>query len=190
MDVSYKVPNILYLQKICLDDYLSIDDMMGEKICSYNARNQDFSEVCMNIKKIPETFTGLGSWTLKTDLLCWNCGLSFDRVPIFIPTYIKEKNVDNIEFGVCGNFCTFNCASSYINYSFGGDFTWKMHNNLLYLYYVFTNKRIGYIKPSPAKTLMDIYGGNISANEYAKLIKSFDANYSIVNWSKCFKNDV
>lgn len=166
-NIYYKSPNILSLSGITLQDYKSFEDEADERLMENNMENFDTEIFIYN--KIPTVFTGLNTWPKSTNLYCWSCSFKFDTVPKFIPTYIRENN-DLIEVGVMGNMCSFNCVELWIETHVSNkEKRYKLQNNLCYLYYLFTGKRINLIEPAICKTNLLQYGGTM--NEETFLIK-------------------
>lgn len=164
----YKSPNILSLTGITLKDYISLEDVADERLISDNENSTD---KIYFYNKIPLVFTSLDKWPTTTNLSCWSCGFKFNTVPIFIPKYIREVN-DGIEIGVYGNMCSFNCAELWIEtHDMTREEKYKLQNNLCYLYYIFTGKKISYIKASPCKTNLLQYGGNWNEETFIKHMK-------------------
>ncbi len=123
------------------------------------------------LDKIPKIFTTLDCWIKHTNLKCWYCSLNFDSIPVFIPINVYKKN--NILYqDVHGNFCSFNCAKSYINIYFANGDTFIYNNNLIKLYKIFNKKNIANIDISPPKFDMEIYGGYLTEDEYKNKISN------------------
>jgi hypothetical protein len=171
-EIYYKTPNILCLSGITLDDYVPLEDVADERLI-----NDDESIDLDNIypyDKIPQIFTSLDTWPKSTNLCCWSCGFKFNGPPKFVPSYIRELD-NTIEIGVLGNMCSFNCAESWIeNHPMNREERYKMQNNLCYLFFVFTGKRISHIKPSPCKTNLLQYGGTWNEETYLKHMKEIN----------------
>jgi hypothetical protein len=55
-----------------------------------------------------------GTWPKSTSYCCWYCCHPFTETPVGIPEKIIIEN-NNICFELAGNFCSYNCAYSYIN---------------------------------------------------------------------------
>tara|TARA_B110000459_G_scaffold178666_1_gene204116 strand:+ start:9098 stop:9913 length:816 start_codon:yes stop_codon:yes gene_type:complete len=102
--------------------------------------------------------------TKKSD--CFWCTCGFDTPIIFIPTYIK-----NNKYQVYGNFCSPECACSYLfNEHIDDSIKYERYQLLNFLYgkiYNY-NKNIK-LAPSPFY-ILDKYYGNLSINEYRQLL--------------------
>ena len=170
---SYKSgPNILRIFGISKSDYVSIEDTAEIKYRERleNEEQIDIKEVIFD--KIPTIFENLKTWPMQTNLLCWHCDLKFDSLPIFVPTYAKHRDSGLIEFGVRGNFCSFNCAEAWILINYAEkDHRWSLQNLLCMLYFIFTGQHVVKISPSPSKTLMNYYGGDLTVEAYKEQIK-------------------
>ena len=163
---------ILFIENIKLSDINTckngihqnsneIDDNLLNILKSHSGENYD---------KIPVTFSNINEWTKKTNLKCWNCSLNFDSIPVFIPVNIYSKNGILLQ-DVHGNFCSFNCAKSYLNLHFIGD-NFIYNQNLLNLYELFYNKTIIDIEEAPSKFDLDIYGGYLNIDEFKNKLKN------------------
>lgn len=164
-DLCYKLPNILSLSGITLDDYVSLEDTADERFYIEEVKDD------VNIypyNKIPQIFTSLKKWPTSTNLSCWSCGFKFNNIPKFIPTYIREVS-DSIEIGVLGNMCSFSCAELWIEtHSSSKEEKYKLQNNLCYLFHIFTGKRISHIKSAPCKTNLLQFGGSWTEEVFLK----------------------
>lgn len=172
-DLCYKLPNILSLSGITLNDYVSLEDTADERFYVESDKDSTFT---YPYNKIPQVFTGLKDWPTSTNLCCWSCGFKFNTVPIFIPIHIREVN-DSIEIGVSGNMCSFNCAELWIEtHTFNKEDKCKLQNNLCYLYYIFTGKRITHIRAAPCRTNLLQYGGFWTEEMFLKKMKELEPN--------------
>ena len=171
-EIYYKTPNILCLSGITMEDYIPLEDVADERLITDEETME--MEVIYPYNKIPQIFTGIDKWISNTNLCCWSCSFKFNTVPKFVPVYIRESN-DNIEIGVLGNMCTFNCSESWIESHYSNrEERYKLQNNLCYLYFLFTGKRISHIKPSPCKTNLLQYGGNWNEETFLKKMKELE----------------
>jgi hypothetical protein len=155
--IAVKRPNFLFLKDISVKDYESIEDKYDKKISQYMDET--------NITYLDDT-----------NLHCWNCSLMFDYNPIFIPTHIKETQNGELEFGIKGNMCTFNCAMQIIldQTNDGSPERWKYINNLKLLYFIKRGVHIHDIKPAPSKNNLIIYGGTWTPDILYEEIKKLD----------------
>lgn len=92
----------------------------------------------------------------KTNVACWWCCHQFDTYPVCAPVkYNESKDI----FRVVGCFCSFNCAKSY-----------SMQNKRCISLNSFLYKRImgklEYVKPAPSKTVLNMFGGPLTIEEY------------------------
>ena len=138
-----------------LHNTFSSDDNYSDLSCKKNDYDQ--------IKKV---YYDYESWEIN-NILCWYCTLNFSNKPIFIPYSINKTNID-----IYGNFCSFSCCYKYININYKDDEKKRCNyiNNLKYLYKNMYNKDIDMINESPNKELLDRFGGDLSPEEYKKLI--------------------
>jgi hypothetical protein len=95
-----------------------------------------------------------------------------------VPTHVREGDDGGIEFGVCGNMCTFNCAELWIQTHLGGragnEERWRSQDNLRLLYFMFTGRRVSRIKPAPKKTELRQYGGELDEDAFWRRMRELD----------------
>jgi hypothetical protein len=178
MEAVYAPPSILRLTGVRLADYVSLEDFA-------DARLRDAPEAAAPEAppeeppdRIPETFTGLGAWPLRTNLRCWACGFTFDDRPKFVPTYVREAEGRGVEFGVRGNMCTFNCAELWIETHLGArasnEERWRAQDALCLVYFLFTGRRVARIQPAPSKTELRQYGGDWDEETFWRRLRELD----------------
>ena len=88
------INQMLFIKNVKLSDCVSIDDMFEKNLL--DQANDPCTVVPSQDEKIPCIFKGLAAWPKKTSLLCWNCTLAFDDIPVFVP-----KSVEPIDGGAC-----------------------------------------------------------------------------------------
>lgn len=175
MEESFVPPNILYLDGITMKDYESMEDIFHKQLMERCHNEPDPNPRNEQYDAIPKVFTCLNTWPKKTNLKCWMCDFIFDDPPKFIPTYIKNIADDKIEVGVLGNMCSFACTNKYISTNFHRkDQAWKLLDNLVILYKLFTGKSVYYIPEAPCKTTMRQYGGSDSETDFRKKLKAVE----------------
>lgn len=180
--MSYRRANVLFLPRVTESD-LVLDDTIFDKkfVEGIDTKEKEvaITRVCV-YGKIPSVAVS-GKWTTSTNLHCWNCDLQFPTTPVFVPTGITENEFGLTEYEVHGNFCTFNCAQSYIEDKFSGQQRDDRTRMLKMLYKAMTGRRIEIIKPSPEKTIMERYSGTpgLSAVEYKEKINELNKEYDL-----------
>lgn len=174
---------IIYLDGITLDDYDDIADQFDNRLME---ETETFGSVATEYDKIPLIITRYSEWPVSTNLQCWNCDFTFSNRPVYIPLYIKgnvtdclvsssltttiEERFNNVEIGIKGNFCTFGCAVNYVLTIEKGEY----YANLILLYSLITGKRASRLIQSPSKYIMKKYGGDVSEDEYIKMVNRTD----------------
>lgn len=184
MESVYKPPNILRLTGITMKDYVPVEDVADTRLLdpgtdgSVLEPDDPAPESIHPPDKIPRVFTGLDDWPHHTNLRCWECGFTFDDRPKFVPTYVREAENGGIEFGVHGNFCTFNHSELWIETHLGGrasnEDRWRAQDNLCLVYFLFTGRRIARIKPGYSKTELRQYGGDWDEDTYWRKMRELD----------------
>jgi hypothetical protein len=108
------------------------------------------------VKKIPET----------SDAACFWCCYTFTHRPVVLP--IRDTGEHLI---VTGNFCCPECTVSYLF-----DMRQDSHTRweqLALIYRVYSEACKGKIHPAPPKSILKLFGGNLSIEEYRGLIQSY-----------------
>ena len=124
-------------------------------------------EINNDFDKITKKYINYELWECN-NINCWYCTLNFTNKPIFIPQTIQKEYLE-----VCGNFCSFGCATKYINIYFKHDDKKRCQyiNHLKYLYSDIYKEDAKIIIESPDKETIDKFGGHYSSEEYKKQIK-------------------
>lgn len=178
---SYNTPNVLFLKGCFIGDCQSIEEIFNEQILKSIDPVIDYEETII-YDKVPEKFQDIETWVKSTNLKCWNCDFTFNNTPIFIPNGIYPSEKPNKKFSyidVVGNFCSFNCASNYINTMFiNTEERWEKQNSLKFLYKIFNGKELVEIPISPPKTSMIQYGGKLTRKEYKQQIEELNNKIS------------
>ncbi len=108
------------------------------------------------VKKIPEV----------SDAACFWCCHSFGHRPVILP--VRDTGEHLI---VTGNFCCPECSVSYLF-----DMRQDSHTRweqLALLYRVYSDACKGKIYPAPPKSILKLFGGNLTIEEYRGLIQSY-----------------
>jgi hypothetical protein len=124
---------------------------------------------------------GGNTWTAKTQCACyWDCHC-FDHQPWGIPT---KYNYLTGQFTMFGNFCSPNCAMSYLlTYETNTSALWEKISLLNLLYYkVYEND--DNIIPAPDKICIKLFGGPFDINEFRALTLKNNKIYNI-NFPPC-----
>lgn len=127
----------------------------------------------INVKKIYAKLNELKE-NLKTNNIsdkkssCFWCTCDFDNPAIFIPKKFNDGNID-----VYGCFCSPECAVAYLNNENIDDASrWERYSLLNNIYCKIYNYKKN-IKPAPSPFYtLDKYYGNLSIQEYRKLINN------------------
>lgn len=168
-------PKILNLGPLTIDDGNNGVEAQYEKDLMDNAYDvpdyidvKELLPVYDNSNKIPNKFTSLKLWPLTTNLCCWSCHNTFKTRPCFVPMYISENNIS-----VEGNFCSFPCASLYIDVHYPNSYINNKHNqlkqNLCILFNIFNGYKVTNIPPALSITLLKTYGGPYDIAQFKKI---------------------
>ena len=107
------------------------------------------------------------------DSLCWNCCHGFHNIVHGLPI-----NYDNNVFHTIGNFCSIECLSRYAVDNMNDDIyeilpLINLYNNKIYN----TNKKV---KLAPNKLLLNIFGGNMTIEDYRNNNILYDLKMPII----------
>ena len=69
----------------------------GEVLPQYETNDVNMTKYT----KLPSKFTGLDNWIYKTNIHCWNCTLSFDEIPLFIPKLLEITLIPSSYISEC-----------------------------------------------------------------------------------------
>jgi len=130
----------------------------GQLPCYYSEKLMVQYQDKNRLQKLPE----------KTDIHCyWDCH-EFSGTPCVIPCTI----VDGV-WRVYGNFCSPNCATSYL-FSQRLDVAeqWERYSKLNRLYHAFCQSPTQGIPAAPAREVLRIFGGSLDITEYRDLLVS------------------
>jgi hypothetical protein len=95
----------------------------------------------------------------KTDIACFWCAHQFEGRPVFLP-YDEKDGV----WHVYGNFCCPECALAYcIDEKEDQQLRWE---KIALLHRLYANVIGGRIYPAPARTVLKLFGGRLSIEEY------------------------
>lgn len=114
------------------------------------------------VKTIPKT----------SDVACFWCCHVFTNRPVVLPMRDTGEHLQ-----VTGNFCSPECACSYLF-----DMRQDSHTRweqLALLYRVYGEACQGKIQPAPARTTLKLFGGGLSITEYRNLIQSHKVRIDI-----------
>lgn len=110
---------------------------------------------------------------VKTNVACWNCCHTFESYPICAPvSYNPFKDI----FKVTGCFCSFNCSKAYIM----SELRYKnihLHSQLIKR----IMKEMHSVKPSPPKTVLKLFGGPLTIEEYRETFTTLNTVDTIVS---------
>ena len=101
-------------------------------------------------------------WPKNTNIYCRWCCHPFQDIPCAIP----ERYINNV-FYVYGNFCSFNCAASFI-FDKGDDKIWEKYSLLNLLYKNLSESEYTKIKLAPPRETLQIFGGHLSISKIQK----------------------
>lgn len=124
-----------------------------------NKRNADYNylETTTIMKHYGDC---INEWPQKTNVLCWWCCHPFEKPPAFIPTKFDSINK---RYKITGNFCTWNCAKSYL---FGEKSFQNRQSKHLFTSLLLYLKIPYNIKPAPPRLTLKTFGGPLSIEEF------------------------
>jgi len=134
----------------------------------------DFDErVKIKYTLVPKHYSCMNNWIKTSNLLCWNCHLSFDTIPLFVPVGTVPK-ANDINPGIkyiipYGNTCSFGCTMNYIIENNDINIPNKNESRrLLYRILAEVTMDIKIISPHPSYKVLKLYKGHsgITTQEY------------------------
>ncbi len=169
---SIKHVNVLHIDGITYKDILKRQEFSDRLMF-----DEDDNNICIdNIEydEIPTYFTIYRDWKKSTNLSCFNCTLTINKVPVPLCTKSEyHNNGKYVRYNVDGSFCSFNCAYAHINCVYAQDPNKNKYISILKeIYYMFYSRRISIIQPSPSRSLLKHYGGKLTPREYELCITS------------------
>lgn len=174
--------DITSLEKNFIQDNLLPDNEFDELI--KDEQRELFNE-------LPSKFIDLTLWPDNTNLLCWNCSLSFTGRPIPIPkeiSYFKNEK----HYKTMGNFCSFTCAYNYIINNIRNNTdkenSWRdifLLKEIFPCFYPNVNQPKIFYK-CPDKITMETYGGKITVLKFRK--KIWNLEQQLINDTKIANN--
>jgi hypothetical protein len=202
-----KAAKILFIKGVFKKDCVS-DEIFEKKILENisedsilaSSMENGFNVDYVNYEKLAPIFEDINSWQKKTNLLCWNCSLSFSSIPVFIPQVIepishrnhnnnrhqlqssqdqsckgqppKEQSPTKYSIGVYGVFCSFICTKHYVNsHNYSLIDRIEIMNKLKLLYKLFYNMKMNDVSNYPTPLQMQQYGGDLSTSEFLELLE-------------------
>lgn len=162
-------PCIIFLKGVNRSDYKEVEDQFDQLLLE-NSSHTETAPTEQTFDILPNIFTSMNTWPKSTNLHCWTCECTFLGHPIFIPLHIKNISTDIWDINTYGIFCSFSCATRHVL-----DFMAKStFTNLYFLYFIFYNKTIDFIHPSPRRFNTRKYGGHMTESEYIEEIRRLE----------------
>lgn len=155
-----------------------------ENYYNTNIKNDDLSndeitfgkkQKLKNFYSIPHFFINMDEWPDNSPLVCWYCGNSFQTPPI--PLAI-DFTIETKIFKTVGNFHSWPCCRSFIENEQEEKQRIELNHLLYMIHKNMTGKNYKYIPTAPPKFKQQKYGGNLSEEDYMKLVKELYQNIS------------
>lgn len=149
-------------KKVGVSDLIQVQSSKNneliEKKTKINKRNDyNYLETMTIMKHYGDD---VNEWPQETEVLCWWCCHPFKTPPAFIPTQFDSINK---RYKITGNFCTWNCAKSYL---FGEKEFQNRQSKHLFTRLLLTLKIPYDIKPAPPRLTLKTFGGPLSIEEF------------------------
>jgi hypothetical protein len=156
------------------EDVQTAEDILDQRLEEGLEDEQPIESIEPMCDKIPKVFTSLEDWPIATNICCQNCLNQFKKRPCFIALTVQQKD-ETLYIEVEGNFCDFACAANQIDLRYPskvyGSKNSQLKTNLCILYNIFNGVKIYFITPVDNYLLLRIFGGNLSGEEYKKIIE-------------------
>lgn len=162
---------ILHLKGITMSSFVSIEDKFNQHIL--DADKPENSTVDIAWDRIPQHFVSPESWVKSTNIRCWYCSMKFKSQPWFIITGCNNTSTHKI-YDIRGNFCSCGCLYGFVNLHYSKRNNFDIFQNVYKLYEIMHGKSISSIRAPMDKTVLKMYGGNMTLDEYKAHIKQVD----------------
>lgn len=153
---------------------------------SHDEHNTNSCDQLNNRKKgffrVMNDFVLNEEWLEKTNISCWWCCHGFENVPLGLPI---NYNATNKKFRVRGVFCGFACMVAYHN-----DKSMGFRHLITFLYNRLTGVNITdiAITPSPPRSVLKIFGGELSIEEFRDSVNQHKI-YKMINYPMFIAKD-
>ncbi|MFA5767751.1 MAG: hypothetical protein WC919_07585 [Candidatus Paceibacterota bacterium] len=135
---------------------------------------------------LPRVFLSPETHPTKSNLLCWNCGLTFNGVPRFIAL---ERSLNRAgEWMITGNFCSWACAGTHIVEHYDEHKKWTLLQNLAVVRAQIDECDVTRIKLAPSRLCMSLYSGEggLTQQQYSEEVARCDASNRIAQVERTF----
>lgn len=175
INFAVKKSNLLILKGIDINDFGNLDDIY---------KSQKPSKPQEIYSDIPSKFTSPDKWIDRCNIKCWFCDKLFTDYPRFIARGVSRQQDENgvlvDTWDVFGVFHRWNCAQAYIELHFPRQ-QQDLSRYLCIVESKFTGRRRHKIMPSPPKTIMKQYCGNLglTPHQYDEKIDKLEEEYEL-----------
>ena len=107
---SFKVPKILYIHGVFLEDCKEIADVLEERLLEDSVKQAPV----VKINKLPPIYYGVDTWIKKCDVECFYCDKKFDTMPIFIPKSIEKYSNGKFQMHTEACFDSWPCLGKFV----------------------------------------------------------------------------
>lgn len=125
---------------------------------------------------VPEKFTTVEEWPSFCNLNCYNCTNPIQGLPLFIPADVSNDESVPIERLNKTLYCSPSCVAAIISSMSTNDREYLMRLLRLLIYRI-TGIFMQMIEPADDRSVMNVYGGNKTRNEYQDKIYLMNREY-------------
>lgn len=150
----------------------SMLDLRGVFLEDLCERPSEIINIKIITEKLPNKIFDIKDWPKKSELECMQCGNNPLGHPIPIASSLI-KNEETMGFERYGIYCSFSCASFYIDNCMDDELGNKdlirrkeLQDLLKLLYEKFYDKKVSFITYPPKKKELMKHGGNMTTFEY------------------------
>ena len=162
---SFKVPKILYIHGVFLEDCKQIGDVLEERLMEEN--NNELEVGAIIHKKLPHIYRGADSWVKKCNIKCFYCDRFFETVPLFIPKSIEKNNNGGFNMQREECFDLWPCVIRRIEIKYPKySVQQEKINMVLFLYEDMTGRKLTSIPGNIDKYEMDCYEGDVAPSDW------------------------
>lgn len=154
-----------------MDDFVSIEESFNQSLLDADQEDSNVEEAW---DRLPRFFKSFESHPQETNILCWYCSLKFKGRPWFIINYCNNTP-KGVVMDIEGNFCSCGCLMGFVAQRFDRIVDFDKKFNVHRLYKMWTNRSTSHIHIPKDRYALNMYGGDMSVDEYRKHIADVDA---------------
>lgn len=125
---------------------------------------------------LPNKFTSMENWPKHCNLNCYTCTNHIQYIPLFIPAEVDNNESNPIERFNKTVYCSPSCVAAAINKMTVNNIEYYMRQLRMFIYRII-GLYMQMIEISDDRSVMDIYGGEMTKKEYRDKIYLINHEY-------------